>query len=247
MAEPAPATCGPVLNWPAREQSARRGRVRGRSRRPRTPYTGGVTQTTTAPAGQPYPRMTYEEFLRAPELDHHSEWVDGEVIPMMSVSRAHAELQVFLLELLLPYLRRNPIGRIYVEPFQMKAAADLPGRSPDILFVRNEHLDRVRELFLDGPADLVVEIISPGTEGVDRGDKFLEYERGGVAEYWVLDPLREIAEFLVRNENRVFRAATLSPDGMFASTVIDGLRLKPDWLWLREVSVEVASALGIPG
>jgi len=189
--------------------------------------------------------MTYEEYLHAPDIDHHTEWVDGEVIPMMSISRAHAEVQLFLLELLLPFLRRHPVGRVYVEPFQMKVGPALSGRSPDAFFVRNEHLGRIHDLFLEGPADLVVEILSPGTESVDRGDKFLEYESGGVSEYWIIDPVRENVEFFVRDSLGIFRATTLSDEGSFESTVVDGFRIKPEWLWEREVTDEVATTLGI--
>jgi Uma2 family endonuclease len=204
-----------------------------------------VTQTRSIPAKGPYPRMTYEEYLRAEDIDEHTEWVDGEVIPMMSVSRAHAEIQIFLLELILPYLRGRPIGRVYLEPFNMKLEPDLPGRAPDILFLRNEHLDRVKDLFLDGPADLVVEIVSPGTESVDRGDKFLEYEKGGVPEYWILDPVREIAEFYVRDAAGLFRMRTVGPGDTFESTVIDGFGVSPDWLWSRHTPDAALRALGI--
>ena len=77
----------------------------------------------------------------------------------------------------------------------MKIGPDLPGREPDILFIAREHLDRFRDTYLDGPADLVVEIISRDSRARDRGDKFYEYEQGGVREYWLLDYLRRQAEF----------------------------------------------------
>jgi Uma2 family endonuclease len=189
--------------------------------------------------------MTYEEYLCAQDIDEHTEWVDGEVIPMLSVSRAHAELQVFLLELLLPYLRTSPIGRVYVEPFQMKVAPDSPGRSPDIMFVRTEHLGHVQDLFLDGPADLVIEITSPGTESVDRGDKFLECEKGGVSEYWILDPAREIAEFYVRDDSGLYRSGFAATEGTFHSTVLDGFSIHTEWLWSRHAPDNALRALGI--
>ena len=100
-----------------------------------------------------------------------------------------------------------------------------------MIFIRTEHLDRLHDLFLEGPADLAVEIISPGTEGVDRGDKFYEYETGGVAEYWILDPHRQVAEFYIRDESGVFRSANVPADGDFVSTVLAGFRLRVEWLW----------------
>ncbi|MEW6279625.1 MAG: hypothetical protein AB1758_13435 [Candidatus Eremiobacterota bacterium] len=38
----------------------------------------------------------------------------------------------------------------------MKTSPDLPARSPDILFVAREHLDRLKPGFLDGPSDLAI-------------------------------------------------------------------------------------------
>lgn len=55
-------------------------------------------------------------------------------------------------------------------------------------FVAEEHLDRLQEMHLEGPADLVVEIVSPESRLRDRGEKFAEYELAGVSEYWLLDP-----------------------------------------------------------
>jgi Uma2 family endonuclease len=113
------------------------------------------------------------------------------------------------------------------------------------MFVRTEHLGRVQDLFLDGPADLVIEIVSPGTESVDRGDKFLEYEKGGVSEYWILDPAREIAEFYVRDDSGLYRSGFAATEGTFHSTVLDGFSIHTEWLWSRHAPDNALRALGI--
>ena len=56
-----------------------------------------------------------------------------------------------------------------------------------------EHLDRLTDSHLSGPADLVVEIVSPDSLGRDRGDKFAEYEAASIPEYWLIDPVRQQA------------------------------------------------------
>ena len=186
--------------------------------------------------------MAYAEYLRAEGLPEHTEWVDGTVVEMMSVSRRHAEMQVYLIELLQAYLRRHPVGRLYLEPFQMKLGPDLPGRSPDLMVVLQRSYGRLLEQHLQGPAELVIEIISQGTESVDRGDKFTEYEAAGVAEYWLIDPIREMADFYALDETGVFRAA---PGEVFESAVLEGLRIDPDWLWEPKRMVEVLQLLGL--
>jgi Uma2 family endonuclease len=66
-------------------------------------------------------------------------------------------------------------------------------REPDIVFMHRDHADRIGEDYWGIP-DLVVEVISPrtslssGTEQVDREEKFVEYARAGVHEYWLISP-----------------------------------------------------------
>jgi Uma2 family endonuclease len=185
--------------------------------------------------------MSYEEYLNDPTIDEHTEWVDGEVIPMMSISDAHQEVAGFLIELLRTVAGTRKLGKVYYDPFQMKLGR---GRAPDVLLVRHEHAERVHRLFLDGPADLVIEVISEGTEGIDRGEKFFEYERGGVPEYWIIDPDREVAEFYLLDEKGVYRSANVPVDGTFASPALDGFVLKVQWLWDRPTAVEALRESG---
>lgn len=201
-----------------------------------------MSEPLAASAG-PYPRMTYEEYLRA-DLPEHTEWVDGEVVPMMTVSERHNEMALYLKSLLVGYVQRTRLGRVFDEPFNMKIGPDLPGRSPDVFFLRSEHIERVRGNHIDGPADIVVEVISAGTEGVDRGAKFYEYERGGVPEYWLIDPDRETAEFYVLDAKGVYRAEALQA-GAFRSRQLDGFELKVEWLWERPDMFEVLRELGV--
>jgi Uma2 family endonuclease len=72
-------------------------------------------------------------------------------------------------------------------PFEMRARPDGPARIPDILFVAREHRDRIESLRLNGPADLIVELISPESVRRDRVEKLHEYAAAGVLEYWLID------------------------------------------------------------
>ncbi len=120
------------------------------------------------------------------------------------------------------------MGLVLSAPFQMKMKQ---GREPDLLFVAQEHLDRLKETYLDGPADLVVEIISPESLERDRGAKFVEYEAGGVPEYWLLDPLRRWVEFYRLGEDGRYRAAFAGAEGTYHSVALPGFWLRVEWLW----------------
>lgn len=57
---------------------------------------------------------------------------------------------------------------------------------PDVMIICNK--DIIRENGVYGAPDLVVEVLSPGTEKRDRGIKKNLYEKCGVKEYWLVNP-----------------------------------------------------------
>ena len=79
----------------------------------------------------------------------------------------------------------------------------------------------------------MVEIISPGSRGTDRGDKFYEYEKGGVKEYWLIDPERRRAEFYRLGRDKQFDLIPIDEAGVFRSGVLKGLWLNVEWLSQR--------------
>ena len=189
---------------------------------------------------QPPPgKMTYEEFLDWCDEDTLAEWVDGEVIMTSPASLPHQDLGDFLTAVLRIIVGRGKLGRIISAPFQMRLRAVSRGREPDILFVAKEHLDRLHRTYLDGPADLAIEITSPESFARDRGDKFVEYEAAGVLEYWLLDPDRRRAEFYQLDENGRYRSILSGDQGEYQCRVIPSLRLRVEWLWQEPLPDEL--------
>lgn len=197
--------------------------------------------TRTLPRG----KVSYEQFLEWLDEDTWAEWVDGEVILMSPISGEHQDVGRFLIAVLQIYITRYGLGVLRYEPFQMKTGADLPGRSPDILFVSKPNLHRLKPTYLDGPADLVVEIVSPDSEERDRVQKYAEYERGGVREYWLIDPQKRVAEFYVLGEEGKYLLRTKGERGEYHSVVVEGFWLRIEWLWNPPAEIEVLKAWGI--
>jgi Uma2 family endonuclease len=183
-------------------------------------------------SGALMPRMTYEQFLQS-GFEQHVEWVDGEVVMMAPVSGDHSELGLFLLRVLGEFIEERGLGVLRYEPFNMKTGPELPGRSPDILVVAKKNLVRLKKTYLKGPADVVIEIVSPSSRGVDRGDKYYEYEKGGVREYWLIDPERERAEFYTLGADKRYEMIDLNGNEIFRSRVLRGFWLRVGWLWQR--------------
>jgi Uma2 family endonuclease len=197
--------------------------------------------------------MSFEEFLAWCDEDTWAEWVDGEVQMVSPASIEHQSLAVFLTTVLHLYVRRKGLGVVLSAPFLMRLSIVPSGREPDILFVRREHLERLRGTYLDGPADLVIEIVSPESIVRDRGEKFVEYEQAGVPEYWLLNPLRRRAEFYRLDDEGCYQFVQLDAQGRYRSQVVDGFWLQVGWLWqdplpleeevLRQIRSEVARPL----
>jgi Uma2 family endonuclease len=188
-------------------------------------------------------RMTYEEFLAWADEDTLAEWVDGEVVMYSPASRQHQNIADFLTSVMRTFVEQRDLGVVLSAPFQMKLEH---GREPDVLFVAREHLERLKETYLDGPADLVVEIVSPESEGRDRGDKFYEYARGGVPEYWLIDPQMQWGEFYHLEGNR-YRLIFGGQEGEYRALVLPDFRLRVEWLWREPLPpvLEVLRALDL--
>lgn len=187
------------------------------------------TETATQP---PVLKMTYEEFLDWADEDTYAEWVDGEVELMSPASENHQDISDFLTAILRVYMEDHDAGRVLSAPFQMKLTPNVrSGREPDQMFVAKNNLGRIKRNYIDGPADLVVEIVSPESVLRDRGAKYAEYEAGGVREYWIIDNLSQRADFFVLDAEGRYQRATPDADGKYTSAVLPDFWISIGWLW----------------
>lgn len=174
--------------------------------------------------------IAYEEWRAAAGESRQSEWVDGEVIEFMPTRLAHALASGLLSRLLGWFAERHDLGVVIGPPFEMRLVRS--AREPDILFLAAANLDRLGDLRLDGPADLVVELISDDSVTRDQVVKRAEYEAAGVREYWIHDPRpgRKGFEMLVLADDGHY--APVAPDaaGRLHSAVLPGLWIDPAWL-----------------
>ncbi len=180
-------------------------------------------------------RMTYEEFLAWAGEDTRAEWVNGEVYIYMPTTPLHQELVVFLTKLLGLFVDLLALGKIYTGPAQMKLPGG-SGREPDVMFIAKQHTARVIENRIDGPADLVIEVVSDDSVTRDREDKFYEYEAAGIPEYWIIDPRsnRRRAYFYQLDAQGRYQPVIMGADGVYRSKVLPGFWLRVDWLWAEK-------------
>lgn len=167
-----------------------------------------------------------------------TEWVKGMVIKLSPISRRHDILTQFFILLLRNFLKRTGLGQVMVAPFVMKIAPESSAREPDLHIVLNERAGIIQDTMTAGPADVVIEIVSVGTQQNDLITKYEEYEAGGVREYWIINPLREQSDFYLLGENRLYRRIELK-EGVFHSSVLAGFSLNTGLLWDEDVLQDV--------
>jgi Uma2 family endonuclease len=194
-------------------------------------------------------RMTEEEFVAWCDEDTRAEWVDGEVVMMSPMSDPHSDLVGWLGSLLRIFVEQHDLGVVRLE-MQTRLAELRRRRVPDMWFVTKDRVGLIHRDHLEGPPDLAVEIVSPDSEARDWRDKYLEYEAAGVREHWVIDPASKHMEaYALGTEEAqvageaVKRFQRLPEDqGVIASVVLPGFRLRVAWLW-PETRVKVLEAL----
>jgi Uma2 family endonuclease len=127
------------------------------------------------------------------------ELVDGVAYDMTpSPNRRHQEFSGSLFLALGQALsggrRKGPGGgcRVYAAPMDVFLGLNVV--NPDLLVVCDE--TKLSDRGIEGPPDLVVEILSPSTMGKDLTTKRWLYERAGVPEYLIVHPAEARAELM---------------------------------------------------
>ncbi len=126
--------------------------------------------------------------------------------------------------------------------------ADLQrGREPDVLFVSKKRLNIVQQTNLSEAADLVIEIISPESVARDTQQKLVEYESSGVAEYWLIDPLKQQVWFYYLSQTGQYQQILPTEADIFSSKVLPNFWLDVKWLWQESLPplLAVVKELGL--
>ncbi|HKP74315.1 MAG TPA: Uma2 family endonuclease [Longimicrobiaceae bacterium] len=198
-----------------------------------------MTETLQVPQVPVVTGITFEEFLSA-YAGVRAEWVDGTVVVMSPGNTPQSRLMRFLGSILQIWAEEHGLGEVLIAPLSVRMGTS--AREPDVFFFRTENLHRVHQTFAEGAPDLVIEIISRDTRGVDRGEKFYEYEQGGVPEYWLVDPERKKVEAYRLSTDGTYELTGLGDPETLRAEALPGLALPVEWLW-RESLPRVSDVL----
>jgi len=135
-------------------------------------------------------RRAFYEWM---DEDMKAEFINGEIVVHSPALDKHNSAVLLLAMLLNVFVTERNLGTVRAE----KALVELTRNSyePDICYFGPAKAATITPDSLYYPApDLVVEVLSKSTAKNDRQIKFEDYATHGVAEYWLVDPTRQIIE-----------------------------------------------------
>ena len=163
-------------------------------------------------------KMTAAEFFQLPETTQPTELIEGELIvspsPIPEHQFANQDL-VILLRGLIPH------GRVVYAPMDV-VFDDENTVQPDIFWVAQDGRCQQTDRHFVGPPELIIEILSGGSVRLDRVKKFQLYERHGVTEYWIVDPLQQYVEVYVLADGKYTLQDIYEAGDTFTAPVLGG-------------------------
>jgi Uma2 family endonuclease len=168
-------------------------------------------------------RVTAKEFFALPEERHPIQLIAGELIEMAPPKPTHQRIVARFYKLI---DRLIPNGEVFFAPIAVYLDDDnVP--EPDVVWVAEDSRCTIQNTRLDGPPDLVVEVLSPSTARYDKTVKFSLYERHGVREYWIVDPTTQAVEvWCLQNEIFVYQGVFLAKDTFDSASLGKKVELK---------------------
>ncbi|MCS6937504.1 MAG: Uma2 family endonuclease [Candidatus Bipolaricaulota bacterium] len=171
----------------------------------------------------PQGQWTERDYFALPDTNRYLELSEGRLIMPPHPTYSHQDALKRLFLHMNAFVEKNQLGVVQVAPLPVRL---WPGkiREPDIFFISKEHADRIGEQACGVP-DLVVEVLSPATRETDRSEKFFEYAKAGVQEYWLVDPeKRSIEVYTLRGQ--AYEPFSLS-GAQACSKLLEGFCVKP--------------------
>ncbi|HUZ76741.1 MAG TPA: Uma2 family endonuclease [Chloroflexota bacterium] len=137
-------------------------------------------------------KLTYEDLQQAPDDDKRYELIEGDLLVSPSPTPVHQTVVGRVFAFLLR-LETAGLGRAFVAPLDV-VLDTFNVLEPDVLFIATERLSIIGPRNVQGPPDLVVEVLSEGTRQRDLGLKLHTYARFGVRFYWILDAEKQTVQ-----------------------------------------------------
>lgn len=173
-------------------------------------------------------RVSYEEFLElVNQSDQRFELIDGVVYNLASPVYKHQHAVHELHGTFYNWFKGKPCTPL-TSPFDVTFDQDpynICVVQPDIVVICDKQNVNEKGQYRGIPT-LVIEVLSPSTRSKDLLKKLHLYQRSGVQEYWVVDPLHEQVQIYVLTKQDIIDSIvyTKRADDDIESVVFDGLK-----------------------
>jgi Uma2 family endonuclease len=172
---------------------------------------------------------TVDDYLVLGEMPTPCQLINGELIRSPAPKPSHQRVIRSLFKILDAV---NPSGEIFFSPIDLFVNHKNVFQ-PDLLFLSEANLSFITQRGIEGPPDLIIEVISPSNIFIDRNTKKRTYLEFGVKEYWIVDPGNKTLEIYLHNQtNPDVPHLYLAEDGIVTSTILKDL-----WFDLKEIFI----------
>jgi Uma2 family endonuclease len=171
-------------------------------------------------------KLTWDDLKNLPEDAGRTEIVDGDLIVSPTPSDRHQEISTALAAAIHPFVKRHKLGKFYGAPVHI-VLGEHANFEPDLCFLASGNLHRLQSPVIVGPPDLIIEIISESNRTHDTVVKFQNYERYGVAEYWLVDPRDRRINVWSLQQGSYVSVGAFATGQNIQSRVLTGLQLDP--------------------
>lgn len=170
--------------------------------------------------------FTYADYEKLPEGAPY-QLIGGELVMTPSPVPYHQDIARTLVVKLATFVSEKGLGKIYFAPIDVYLS-ETDTYQPDIIFISKERLSIIGDKKIEGPPDLVIEVLSPATAYYDLRIKKDSYEKYGLKEYWIVDPIQKAIEVFVNRGGRFEPLSTAKGGGEVSSEILAGLRTRVD-------------------
>ncbi len=168
-------------------------------------------------------KYTYEDYSKLPEGTTY-QLINGELVMSPSPTTYHQEIILNIVSLLNTYAGKNKLGKVLISPIDVYFN-EYETFQPDIIFIVRERKDIIKEKKIEGAPDLVIEILSENNAYYDLKHKKNIYEKYGVKEYWIVDPMDKSVE-VFEGKGKKFTLIDQKKDkGKIKSKIFSGLKI----------------------
>lgn len=154
-------------------------------------------QKTTSSSWPEQGQWTFDDWLSLPDDEFRYEVIRGELFMSPPPTIEHQNAVSSLLAAMRLHARKNELGVVLTAPVGVRLHEQGVIVQPDILFVAKERESIIKNDYIEGAPDLVIEVLSPSNWMIDRGRKQETYRRTRVREYWIVDYRERFVDVLV--------------------------------------------------